>query len=107
MTDEEVIAAMKAKFGSDDTDMYMVLAKATRALVHLWAEYARTPDGSLAEKIVEGHLNQMLDKMKEKPDHVVGLVESLLAIVHHMRMGGTYEDWFESLGISPIPGGDK
>jgi hypothetical protein len=106
MTDDEVVAEMERRFGAGDTEQYMRLARATRSLVAIWAAYAQTPDGSVAEAFMEQRLNQMLDGMKTRPEHSVGMIESLLALVYHMRLGGTYEDWFQSIGISPEPGGD-
>lgn len=106
MTDDEILAAMEDRFGGRDMEMYRVLAKATRSLIRLWAEYANTPDGSLAEAVMENHLNQMMEGLKTRPDHAVGMIESLLAIIHHLRSGGTYEEWFQSIGISAEPGGD-
>lgn len=107
MTDDEVVANMERRFGGSDTEQYIRLAKATRSLVRVWTEYATTPDGSLAEKFAEVSLERMMKGLEERPQHAVGMIESLLALVCHMRLGGTYEEWFQSIGIDPEPGGDN
>lgn len=106
MRDEDILAEMERRFGGDNSEQYVRLAKATRSLVLLWAAYAETPDGSPIERLMEGRLEQMLGGLKTRPEHAIGMIESLLAVIHHMRSGGTYEGWFESIGISPTPGGD-
>jgi hypothetical protein len=106
MTDDEVLASMEQKFGEENTDQYVRLAKATRSLVHLWGAYAAAPDGSLAERVIEAQLERMLSGMKTRPEHALGMIESLLALVHHMRNGGSYEQWFAAIGIAAEPGGE-
>jgi hypothetical protein len=49
------------------------------------------------------HFEQMLVRMRTSPEHAVAMVESLVALVLHMKMGGTYEEWFTSLGIKARP----
>lgn len=94
---------MTAKFGDEETEQYIRLAKATRALVTVWAAFIQAPNGSSAEAAISMEFDRMIDGVKQRPEHAASIIESLLALVQHMRMGGTYEEWFESLGISPFP----
>lgn len=100
---EEVLADMREKFGEEESAHYIKLAKAMRSITFLWRTYVRTPDGSYAEAMIGATLERMLDQIKTHPDHAAGLIEGLIALVEHLRMGGTYEDWFLSIGISPVP----
>ncbi len=101
---EEVLGAMRAKFGNKEADQYLRLAKALRALIHLWKRYVEAPEDSLAEAIIGQSLERMMDEVRGHPDHAAGLIEGLLALVQSMRMGGSFDDWFESIGLSPEPG---
>jgi uncharacterized protein YcbX len=91
------------KFGEEETEEYVRLAKATRALIFIWEEYANAPEGSPVERLMADHFEQMLVRMRTSPEHAVAMVESLVALVLHMKMGGTYEEWFTSLGIKARP----
>jgi hypothetical protein len=106
MTDDDVIAEMERRFGPGDTEQYLRLAKATRALVTMWEVYAATPDNSMIERIMEQRLDRMLDGFRTRPEHAIGMIESLVALIFHMKRGGTYEEWYESIGLSASPGGD-
>jgi hypothetical protein len=106
-TPEDLLADMRDKFGDTETRQYMRLAKAIRSLMHIWTAYAQAPEGSFAEAAIADSLDRMLKEVAKRPEHAIGLIEGLLAIVQHLRQGGTYEDWFESIGISAEPGRDR
>jgi hypothetical protein len=102
----DITSDMRDKFGDEQTEEYMILAKATRSLVFMWRVYIETPTGSFQEVVTGQALSKMMDGLKDRPEHAVSMVESLLAIIEHMRRGGTFEDWFETLGVSPTPEDD-
>jgi hypothetical protein len=104
--DDHTLEEMKAKFGEEETADYIMLAKATRSLVHLWEVYAQSPVNSPTEKASAAALNRMMKGLEARPAHATGMIESLLALIAHLRHGGSYEQWFLSLNLSPTPGGD-
>lgn len=105
MTDS-IIGDMEKKFGEDETAEYIRLAKAVRSLMGTWEAYVAADVGSTEERAIAMAMEAMMGDAKSHPDHTVALLEALVAIILHMRMGGTYEGWFESIGISHIPGAD-
>lgn len=95
---------MAEKFGEEDTEQYLKLARALRSLNWIWEQYVLQESGSHSEEVARSALEEMLTGLHDKPDHLDGIVEGMLALVYHMRIGGSYEEWFLSLGIAPAPG---
>jgi len=106
MTDDDsrLIDAARAKFGDEETDEYLRLMKAMRGLIRLWREYIRLPEGSPQEEMVGLAMNDMIARSLRRPDKAMALFQAMLAIIEHMREGGTYEEWYEDAGLSPEPG---
>ena len=100
---ENLTDEVREKFGDRQAENYMTLLKATRSLVAIWSMYIQAPTNSVQESVISHELERMTDELEKHPEHAAAMVESLLAIIMHMRMGGTYEQWFESFGISPVP----
>jgi len=100
---ERIVDQARAKFGDRQIEEYMALVKATRSLMAIWAMYVKAPTGSMQEHIIGIELTRMMSELEAHPDHAAAMIESLLAIIMHLRMGGTYEQWFESFGISSVP----
>lgn len=104
--DETILDAMKDKFGEDETAEYIRLAKAVRSVVGTWEAYVAAPIDSAEERTIALAMEGMMQDVKSHPEHTASLVEALVAIILHLRAGGTYEEWFETLGISHVPGAD-
>lgn len=103
---DSLVGEMEDQFGREETADYIRLAKAVRSLVHTWEKFVAAPVGSVEERAASRAIEHMTDNMKTHPEHTAALVEALCAIILHLRAGAPYEDWFESLGISPVPGVD-
>ena len=104
MSDADLIADMRAKFGDGAAEGYLKLVGATRSLTYVWDAYVRAPVGSAQEVVLSTAMTQMMDGFRSHPDKAQEMIESLLALIQHMRMGSSYESWFESLGVNPTPG---
>jgi hypothetical protein len=102
--DDKIIDAMRAQFGEDTTDGYLKLVTATRSLTYTWDLFVRAPVGSAQERVLGAAMNLMMNGFKGHPEKAVEMIESLLALVQHMRWGGTIEDWFEEMGVGTTPG---
>lgn len=99
----EVLEAMKARFGEEGVDDYLIMMKAVRYYIHSWGYYTETEDGSVDEAEARATIESMEADMRKNVDQTVGLVESLAAIVVHMVKGGTIEEWFENVGLQWKP----
>jgi hypothetical protein len=77
-----------------------------RSVVHVWDQYVAAPVGSAEERGIARALSSMTEDMESHPKHTAALVEAFCAIILHMRAGGTYEEWFETIGLSHVPGVD-
>ena len=106
MTDNDIIREARERFGSERTDDYLRTAKAMRALIHIWHEYINAPSDTPIEAVLDRVVEKMMDDLAGRPEHTKSMVEALVVLIEYMRRGGTYEDWFESLGLSPGVGGD-
>lgn len=101
---DDLLADMEREFGPDQTDEYVRLTAATRSLIYVWDQFVRAPVGSAQEKVLNQAMRQMMQGFERRPEKAVPMIESLLAIIQSMRMGGTLEQWFEHLGVDPKPG---
>lgn len=106
MSEDNLIADMRKQFGNQAADDYLKLVSATRSLTYAWDGYVRAPVGSSLEAVLGAAMSQMMSGFQDRPEHAIAMIESLLALIQHMRMGGTYDAWFEDLGVSQKPGGD-
>lgn len=104
---EDLSGEMRERFGDQESDEYIALAKAMRGYVHVWLEYVAAPIGSLRETQSALVITQMSNGLKANPGHAAAIVEGMTALILHMRAGGTYEEWFLSLGLSPVVGEDE
>ena len=104
MTDEGILSEMREKFGDTTTEGYLSLITAMRSLTFIWDGYIRSPFGSTQERVLQAALREMMGGFEDHPDKATAMIESLLALIQHMRMGGSFESWFEAMGISPKPG---
>ena len=107
MSDPDLIANMRDTFGDGAADGYLKLAGATRSLTYVWDAYVRAPVGSAQEVVLSTAMTQMMAGFRNHPDKAQEMIESLLALIQHMRMGSSYESWFESLGVDPTPGKER
>jgi hypothetical protein len=102
--EENTLDAMRAQFGKEETDEYLRLAKAIRSLMWVWEQYVDAAPRSLAESMAGERFKSMITDAKVSPEHAGALIEGLVALVMHLRRGGDYDVWFESLGIDSTPG---
>ena len=105
-SDDDIIEEMRKQFGDGATNGYMKLVGATRGLTYVWDVYVRAEVGSVQEAVLGQAMSQMMNGFKSHPEKATEMIESLLALIQHMRWGGTLEDWFEGFNVSPTPGGD-
>lgn len=90
---------MNERFGDKATEEYVRLAKATRALIFMWESYLATPDGSFLDIVLGDKWSEVIAKLEQRPEHAAAMVESLAALIVHMKNGGDYAAWFNDLGI--------
>lgn len=95
---------MRERFGDEETDKYIRLAKALRALMATWEGFTFAPEGSVMEDLFRDQFEGMMQDIADHPDHAGPLIEGLVALVLHLKHGGSYEEWFETLGIAAYPG---
>lgn len=101
--EDNTLEEMRERFGDEQTEEYLRLAKAVRSLVWVWEQYADAERGSAVEVITGKQMEDMIEDVRSHPKHAAALVEAMVAIIVHMRRGGTYEAWYESLGLTPEP----
>lgn len=90
---------MIERFGEEQTEEYIRLARATRGLIAMWETFLGTPDGSFLDIVLGDKWNEVITKLEERPAHAAAMVESLAALIVHMKNGGKYDSWFSDLGI--------
>lgn len=104
MSDDDMMSRMRERFGDATTDSYVKLTTATRGLLWAWDQFVRAPVGSAEERLLNDAMAHMMQGLRDHPDKATEMIESLLTIIQHLRWGGTVEDWFEGMGVSPTPG---
>lgn len=105
--EDDTLQGMKDLFGEEQTAEYIMLAKAVRSMVWVWTQYAEAERNSFVEHVVGAQFEKMIDDLKTHPNHAAAMVEAMVAVIVHMRNGGTYEHWMESLGLDPAPDSER
>lgn len=76
---------------------YKRLLKATRALITVAELYLLAEVDTLMEVEAGAKLGLMMESIQTHPEKAANLLESLVTLVVHMKLGGTYEAWFEGV----------
>lgn len=92
---------MKEQFSPQEIEDYTRQMKAIDSLVTMFSLFQKAPYGSPAEAIYRHQLDTAVGLLKDKPEHAIGLIEGLVAIVASMRAGGSYEQWFTEIDMEP------
>lgn len=88
---------MQNRFGDDDTESFFRGMRATRSYVRVWGAFLAAPDGSYAEEQIADAVEQMAQGMEESPKKAVVVAQILVTLIHHMKDGGTIDEFFEGV----------
>jgi len=103
---EDLTDAIDEQFGEGSAANYTRLAKAMRALVTMGHLYYRSQAGSELESQACAKFDLMIADMLAQPEKATAMIEALVAIIVHQKEGGTWKEWYETLGLEPeiVPG---
>lgn len=96
---EETLAAMRERFGASDSESYLKLQRAVCALINIGTRYLLSEEGTEEEAEAKDSWTRMSRMIASKPLAAQEMMEALVAVVVHIRTGGTAEDWFKEVGI--------
>jgi hypothetical protein len=86
---------MREEFGVLEAEAYQKLIAATAALVTVTTEYLLAEPDSDREKRAEVMAQEMIDVLLAKGGEKPGeIIRSLLALIVHLRLGGSIAEWF-------------
>lgn len=98
----ETVAAMTAQFGEAHAASYLKMLRATASLVNIGTAYLLSADGTPEEAMAKDSFERMIRLIGEKPEASKEIMESLIALVVHMRKGKSAEEWFTSVGVDVL-----
>jgi hypothetical protein len=89
------LAEMREHYGEAEAEAYQKLLAATAALITVSTEYLLADPGSEREKRAEEMTHEMIEVLVAKGGDKPGeIIRSLLALITHLRTGGTIAEWF-------------
>lgn len=94
---------MKEKFGEEETENYLVLTRALRALIYAFGSYQQAEDNSFEETLARAQVEKMLEDCRMNPDKGVDLLEAAVALIVGTIGGISAEEWFGRVGIELFP----
>lgn len=91
---------MRQHFGEAEAAAYQKLIAATSALVTVATDYFLAEDGSEREARASESIDDMIvTLLKARGDKPAEIMRSLLAVVVHLRLGGSIREWFEGAEV--------
>lgn len=92
------IAGVREAYGEGpELDSYVRMLKATRSFINVSMAFFTADEGSELEADAGAKFQEMIDNCRDHPDKAAHITESLAAIVCHLVLGGTLDEWFEGV----------
>lgn len=97
----DALQELKERYGEESAEGYVRLMKAIDSLIFMFNEFQKAEIDSPQEAMLRNQLDRAMEATRNRPEHAVGLIEGMVAIIVSMRAGAPYEQWFTELGIEP------